>query len=76
MEKLIYMKNAINLLEYTTERKYHMITKENICSICYDHIIPNWYSTSEIFPDFLKPFTLEEKAANEAFLSSLIPELS
>lgn len=52
-----------------------MITKEQICSLCYDNIIPIWNSTSENFPDFLPTYSPEEKAANETFLSSLIPEL-
>lgn len=52
-----------------------MITKEYICSICYDYIIPNWNYTSEEFPDFLPNYTPEEKATNDAFLSSFIPDL-
>ncbi len=52
-----------------------MITKEQICSICYEKIIPEWNSTTENFPNFLPCYTLEEKTANESFLSSLIPEL-
>ena len=50
-----------------------MITKEHICSICYEHIIPKWNSLSEDFPDFLPIYTDEEKTDNESLLSSLIP---
>lgn len=52
-----------------------MITKEQICSICYDHLIPKWNSMPETFPDFLPCYTSEEQTANEAFLSSFMPEL-
>ena len=50
-----------------------MITKEHLCSICYEHIIPKWNSLSEDFPDFLPIYTDEEKTDNESLLSSLIP---
>ena len=43
-----------------------MITKEHICSICYEHIIPKWNSLSEDFPDFLPIYTDEEKTDNES----------
>lgn len=70
----IEYKPFITLLIITL-RRFYMITKEHICSICYDKIIPEWNSTTENFPDFLPYYTPEEKTANETFLSSLIPEL-
>ena len=51
-----------------------MITKEHICSICYDHIISKWNSLPEDFPDFLPIYTDKEQEENESLLSFLIPE--
>ena len=51
-----------------------MITKEHICSICYDHIISKWNSLPEDFPDFLPIYTDKEQEENESLLSFLISE--
>lgn len=52
-----------------------MITKEQLCSICFEQIIPKWHSMPDTFPVFLQSFSQEEKYANEAFLDNFIPEL-
>lgn len=52
-----------------------MITKEQLCSICYEQIIPNWNSMPNTFPEFLQVFSQEEKTSNEKLLDRIIPEL-
>lgn len=42
-----------------------MITKEQLCSICFEQIIPKWHSMPDTFPDFLQVFSKEEKSNND-----------
>lgn len=52
-----------------------MITKEQLCSICFEQIIPKWHSMPDTFPEFLQTFSKEEKYANEIFIDKIIPEI-
>lgn len=52
-------------------RSIHVITREQIRSVCFEQIVPQWDSTPDTFPDFLPVFSQEEKLSNEKFLSEL-----
>lgn len=52
-----------------------MLTEEQLCSVCFEQIIPKWHSMPETFPDFLPVFSQEEKLYNEAFISEIRRDL-
>lgn len=48
-----------------------MITKKQLCSVCFEQIVPKWYSIPDTFPDFLQTFSQEEKSINDKFVEKL-----
>ena len=52
-----------------------MTTKEQLCSICFEQIIPKWNSMPETFPEFLPIFSEEEKRSNGELVSEACGKL-
>lgn len=45
-----------------------MLTKQHLCSLCFEKILPCWHSMPNTFPEFLQPVSEAQKNKNEALL--------